>query len=362
MVGLIASLLTAGALLASPTPPPRLLVAGPALAGDRVIWGEQQDTLSVLSAWPDSSPLWQSATSWFAGPLAGAASLVALSRSYDGCPGRVGFVCPVETQTLAGPPRGSLRPLGVAERCAAGGTSRRLAVSGALVALLEVRCDGSGETVIVREGSRVLFQRHGVSCCDVSLGGSYVAWRIGSAVDVLNLRTHRLAYRAAAPPGEPIAAFDVQADGKLALLLGPNRDGRVALGWRTPGTATLHRLGLRVALPLAGPALRLSGDRIVTEVAAAGGSTELVLADLGGRVRVLARFAAPVEQSGAIDATSDRVTWASRQITSSRVDCPPLGQGRPCRMLKSGIETVWLANLTARTPRPIARWVFIDAP
>jgi hypothetical protein len=87
-----------------------------------------------------------------------------------------------------------------------------------------------------------------------------------------------------------------------------------------------------------------------------------VLADLTGRVKVLARFSGPVEQSGAIDATSNRVTWASRQITSSRVDCPPSGQGRPCRLLKSGIETIWLANLTTRTPRPIARWAFTDAP
>jgi hypothetical protein len=362
MVGLLASLLAAGALLTPPTAAPRLLVAGPALAGDRVVWGEQQGTLSVLRAWPDSSSLWQSATSWFAGPLAGGARLVAFSRSYDGCPGQVGVVCPVETQTLAGPPRGSLRPLGAPVRCVAGGPGRRLAVSGALVALLELRCDGSGETVTVREGSRVLYESHAASCCDVALGGSYLAWRSGTAVDVLDLRTHRLAYRAAAPPGEPIVAFDVQADGKLALLLGPTRDGSVTVGWRTPGTANLHRLRLRVALPPAGPALRLIGDRIVTEAAEAGGPTELVLADLTGRVNVLARFAAPVEQSGAIDATSDRVTWASRQITSSRVDCPPAGQGRPCRMLKSGIETVWLAGLTERTPRPIARWVFTDAP
>ena len=132
MIGLLAALVTAGAVLAPPPPPPRLLVAGPALAGSRVVWGEQQGTLSVLRAWPDSSPLWQSATSWFAGPLAGAAPLVAFSRSYDGCPGQAGVVCPVETQTLAGPPRGSLRPLGPAARCVAGGPGRRLAVSGAL--------------------------------------------------------------------------------------------------------------------------------------------------------------------------------------------------------------------------------------
>jgi hypothetical protein len=202
-----------------------------------------------------------------------------------------------------------------------------------------------------------------VSCCDISLGGSYLAWRSGRAVDVLDLRTHRLAYRAEAPSGEPIAAFDVQADGKLALLLGPTGVGRVTLAWRTLATATLHRLRLKVALPLVGPALRLIGDRVVTEAAEGSGTTDLVLTNLtGGQVHVLARFAAPVEQRGAIDATADRVTWASREISSSRVDCPPAGQGRPCRLLKSGIETIWLANLTAPKPRPVARWAFIDAP
>jgi hypothetical protein len=229
------------------------------------------------------------------------------------------------------------------------------------VAVLEPRCDGSGETVLVREGSRVLYERHGASCCDVSLGGSYLAWRSGSAVDVLDLRTHKLAYRAGASPGEPIVAFDVQADGKLALLLGPTRGGRLTLAWRTPGTATLHRLRLRVAAPPAGPRLRLIGDHILTDAVDPAGATELVLTDLTGRVNVLARFAAPVEQTGAIDATTERVTWASQQITNRRVDCPPPGQGRPCRVLKSGIETVWLANLTERTPRPIARWIFTNA-
>ncbi len=361
MLALLASLLGAGAVLATPSPPPRLLVAGPALAGDRVVWGEQQGTRSLLRVGPGSSPLWQSATSWFAGSLAGSATLVAFSRSYDGCPGQPGVVCPVETQTLAGPPRGSLRPLGPAERCQAGGTSRRLAVSGRLVARLALGCD-SGAAVLVREGNRTLFERRGVSCCDIALAGSYLAWRSGGGVDVLDLRRRRLAYRAEAPPGEPIAAFDVQADGKLALLLGPGSDGRTNLAWRSSGSATLHRLGPRVALPPSGPALRLVGGRIVVEAARTGAPTELVVTDLAGRVHVLARFAAPVEQTGALDATADRVTWASRRITGTDVDCPPPGQARPCRLLKSGVETVWLATPTGGAPRAIARWAFTDAP
>ena len=174
MVTLLASLLAAGTLV-GPAPSARVLVAGPALAGSRVVWGEQRDRLSVLRARPDASPLWQSASSWFAGSLAGSPTLVAFSRSYDGCPGRPGVACPVETQTVAGPPRGSLRPLAPAERCSAGGARRRLAVSGPLVAFLELGCDSSRDTVTVRDGSRIVFQRRGATCCDVSLAGSYLA-------------------------------------------------------------------------------------------------------------------------------------------------------------------------------------------
>lgn len=361
MLALSAWLLSAATLLAAPSPP-RLLVAGPTLAGDRVVWAEQQDTRSVLHAWPDASPLWQSATSWFAGPLAASATVIAFGRSYNGCPSRPGVACPVETETLAGPPRGSLRSVGPAERCVAGGPNRRLAVSGNLVAWLGLGCDGSANAVIVREGTRTVFERQGVSCCDVALAGSYLGWRSGGGVDVLDLRTRRLAYRAAAPSGEPIAAFDVQADGKLALLLGPAANGLATLAWRTPAAATLHRLTLRVALPPAGPELRLIGDHIIAKAAQAGAPTALVAIDLSGHVHVLARFAAPVEQSGAIDATADHVTWASRRITGSRVDCPPPGQERPCRLLKSGIETIWLTKTTGATPHPIARWAFTNAP
>jgi hypothetical protein len=361
MVGPFATLLAALALVA-PARQPRMLVAGPALAGNRVVWGEQQEQLSVLRAWPDSTPLWESASSWFAGPLAASPALVAFSRSYEGCPGQPGVACPVETQTLAGPPRGSLRPLSAAERCPAGGPSRRLAVSGSLVAFLELGCDTSTRSVTVHRGSRTVFHQR-ASCCDLAFAGRYLAWRSGSAVNVIDLHTHRLLYRVAPPPGEPIAAFDVQSDGKLALILDPAQNGRRTLAWRAPGAPALHRLRFGALLTTQSPSVRIVGDRIVFEAALGPGSTSrLAVADLRGRLRVLARFSASVEQAGAFDATPDHVTWASRHITSSRMDCPPPGQGRPCRLLKSGTETIWLAGLTSGLPRPIVRWAFTDAP
>ncbi len=371
MVAVLASLVAAGTL-AGPAPQPRLLVAGPALAGDRVVWGEQRDGLNVLRSWPSASPLWQSASSWFSGPLAGSQTLVAFSRSYEGCPGRPGVVCPVETQAMAGPPYGSLRPLAPAERCSTGGGNRRVSVSGSLVAFFALNCSSSGGTVSVRDGARTVFRRAGAVCCDVAIAGSRLAWKSGGSVDVFDLRARRIVYRTNAPLLEPIAAFDVQADGKLAVVLGQAPDGRASLAWRAPGVAGLHRLRLRIVLPAQGPAVRLVGDRIVTVAAGPLGTSELVVAGLHGQVRTLARFSAPgtqapgkqagVEQAGAIDASASRVTWASRRITSRREDCPPPGQGRPCRLLETGTETIWVAGLTSGAPRPVARWAFTDSP
>src|SRR3989442_13382483 len=128
MVTLLASLLAAGALAAPP--PQRALVAGPVIAGSRVVWGERVGGLSVLRAWPQQAPLWRSASSWLTGPLGGSQTIVAFSRSFEGCPGQPGVACPVETQAVAGPLRGALRPLRPAGRCPAGGGPRARRVPG----------------------------------------------------------------------------------------------------------------------------------------------------------------------------------------------------------------------------------------
>src|SRR2546421_4013388 len=186
MVPLLASLLAIGALTGV-TPQPRQLVAGPVFAGDRVVWGEQLDQLNVLRAAHDATPLWQSPSSWFSGPLAASGSLVAFSRSFDGCPAHPGVVCPVETQPVAGPPRGSLRPLAPPERCSTGGSGRRLSASGTRVANLGLTCGASSSyTVSVSEHGRVVF-RHAASCCDVSLAGNYLAFKSGDSVDEFDL-------------------------------------------------------------------------------------------------------------------------------------------------------------------------------
>ncbi len=348
-------------LVALPAPSQRLLVAGPVLAGPRVIWGEQDGNLSVLRGWPDAAPLWQSATSTFAGPLAGSTGIVAFARSFDPCAGQPGVACPVETQALAGRPHGSLRPLAPSERCSAAAGRRRLAVSGSLVAFFALGCDSAAGTVTVRSGSRTVLRRERAGCCDLALAGRFLAWRSGGGIAVVDVDSGQRAFTAAAPAGQSIEGFDVQADGTLAFAFGRGSDGIATLAWRRADERGDRKLGFRLVVPVGGPLLRLVGDRLVAERRTQTGS-ELVVAGLRGGVRTLARFTHRLEPVGGFDATTERVTWASRAITSTRVDCPPNGQGRPCVLLKSGIETVWLARLASGAPRPIARWAFRDVP
>lgn len=362
LIGFV-SLVVAGALTGAA--PQRVLVAGPVLAGSRVVWAEQAGGESILRAWPPQPPLWRSVTSWFGGDLAGSAAVIAFARSSEGCPSQPGVTCPVESETLAAPPRGSLRRLGAPRRCSLGPGGQHFDVEGRRVASFDLDCgDGTARLSVWEPGSRVprTVAREpagGTPCRDLALAGRYLAWRSGAGVTVYDLTAGRRLYRVAAP-GEAIAAFDVQADGKLALALAPG--GRTArLAWTAQGSPRLHRLGLPVALPARGPAVRLAGDRIVFERPSSGATVQLAAADLRGRMHFLARFARRLEQVGGFDADSTRVAWASRRITSTRVDCPPPGQGRPCVLRTTGVATVWLAPAAGGTPRPLARWAFADA-
>jgi hypothetical protein len=86
------------------------------------------------------------------------------------------------------------------------------------------------------------------------------------------------------------------------------------------------------------------------------------VADLDGRARVLARFSGRLEQVGGFDATARAVTWASRRITRTRLDCPPSAQGRPCLVRKTGALTVWQAETTGGRALAVATWSFTNAP
>jgi hypothetical protein len=364
MNGVVAALAVAVLLGGAPTPS-RTLVAGPALAGDRVVWGEQRGKTNVVVGAGSGALLWQSRSAWLAGPLAGSRSTVAFATNSNGCSG-ANTACPVETTFFARRPGHGWIPITSPVRCVSTAAGRTLAVSGPLVATVTPNCDSPSKgTLLVRRDGRVVFRRAGVECCDVALAGRTLAWRSGGAVDVFDLATRRLRFRAAPPAGAPIAAFDVQADGKLAMLVGRQPDGHATAAWRSAADPTLHPLRLAAVLPGNQPRLRLIGDRLVLETAPHTTPTDnvprsaLVISDLAGRTRVLARFSGRLEQIGSFDATTRTVTWASRRITRTRLDCPPR-QG--CMVRKTGTLTIWRAETAGGPIHAVASWAFTDAP
>jgi hypothetical protein len=369
MNGAVAALLIA-VLLGVARSPSRTLVAGPVLAGDRVVWGEQRGQTNVLIGAGGGAPLWQSDSVWLAGPLAASPSTVAFATSSNGCAG-ANTACPVKTTFFAERLGRGWIPITPPVRCVSTAAGRTVAVSGSLVATVTPACGSATMgTLLVREAGRVVFRRSGVGCCEVALAGQTLAWRRGGGggVDVFDLGTRRLRFTTAPPKGEPIVAFDVQADGKLAMLIGHQPDGHTRVVWRSVADATLHRLPLPAVLPAHQPSLRLIGDRLLLETAPPAtpsdnlASSALVVSDLAGRAHVLARFSSRLEQLGSFDATARAITWASRRITRTRLDCPPNAQGAACLIRKTGVLTIWQADTTGGPAHAVARWTFKDAP
>jgi hypothetical protein len=358
--------LAVAVLLGGAPPPSRTLVAGPALAGDRVVWGEQRGQRSVLVGAGSGALLWQSRSAWLAGPLAASRSTVAFATDSNGCSG-ANTACPVETTFFADRPGHGWLPITPPVRCVSTAAGRTLAVSGPLVATVTPNCDSPSKgTLLVRRDGHVVFRRAGVECCDVARAGRTLAWRSGGAVDVFDLASRHLRFRAAPPAGAPLAAFDVQADGKLAMLVGRQPDGHATVAWRSAADPTLHPLQLAAVLPGNQPRLRLIGDRLVLETAPHTTPSDnvprsaLVVSDLAGRTRVLARFSGRLEQVGSFDATTNTVTWASRRITRTRLDCPPPRQG--CMVRKTGTLTIWQADIAGAAAHALASWAFTDTP
>jgi hypothetical protein len=243
--------LAVAVLLGATPPPSRTLVAGPALAGDRVEWGEQRGKTNVVVGAGSGVLLWQSRSAWLAGPLAASRSTTAFATGSSRCSG-TNTACPVETTFFAERPGHGWLPITPPVRCVSATAGRRLAVSGPLVATVTPNCDSPSKgTLRVRRDGRMVFRRAGVECCDV-------------------------------------------------------------------------------------------------------------VSDLAGRTRVLARFSGRLEQVGSFDASTRTVTWSSRRITRTRLDCPPPRQ--VCMVRKTGTLTIWRAGTAGGAAHAVAGWAFTDTP
>jgi hypothetical protein len=350
----------------------RVLWQGPALAGDAVVWGEEAGGTGSIHQWTQrlgERDLYRSDSLALGRPLAASPTLLAFERTYPSCKPQPNFACPQAEDALVGPPRGPFRTLVRPRTCSIPTSSNTLALDGGLAAYLEVDCAGQRMRVIVRDighsGKPLIVRDAALSsgCCrGIAIAGRFVAWSERNEVVVYDRLARRPVYRARLGPKAGIdvdLGFDLQRDGKLAVsyrLIEVARAGPTTIGWLSPSAPRLHVLPLRGS----DTRIRIAGDRIAFERFRTSSASVLVIVDLAGRARSVAGFAPPVSLHGQFDFDGRHITWASDRVTSTRLDCPPPGQGRPCVRRQTGVTSIWIRAAEGGARRRIARLRFDD--
>jgi hypothetical protein len=346
--------------------PSSVLLAGPVLAGQGVAWSESSGAAEAVFMWPgrgSAAPVYKSTVDSIS-ELDGSRILLAFSRSYPGCPPSPSYVCPQLNDALAGPLPGPFHPLMTPRSCFLP-LPNSMDVDGSVVGFVRPDCKGDLLKLVVRDlgkGRRTTVVHEtpvSASCCSgVRVAGRFAAWLEQRAAVVYDRVAGRELYRARLG-SQPVLDFDLQRDGKLVLALGPSDiTAPSTVAWVSPTRPKLH------VLPSHGHATRVEVglDRIVLLSSAAATRNELIVSDLAGRARTIARFRPPLHSTGAFDFDGTRLTWASDRITSSRVDCPPPGQGRPCVRRFTGITTIWAGSASGGKPSIVAKLPFEDVP
>lgn len=358
----------------------RELFYGPLLAGPRVVWVERDGNQLVLESGAPGrqavAVFRQESTHVWLDDLAASAEQVALERRTTVCPPPtppIAHSCTEKRAVLGGAPSGPFGLLAASDDCGGGAISvwPSVDVSGNLAAIGENVCLSPGH-----RRRRILVVRPGTSppsvLCDADLlkgpqrcggdariAGRFVAWREGrDAIVVFDRARRRIAYRPVFPF---IESFDLQRDGKLVVAYHPrSAAGPAWVAWRSPRSDG-RGLPFRIRIPdRRNASIRIAGDQILAERALSGTSSALVLSDLQGRTRRIARFAGQVRRAGDFDLDGTRLTWASTRVTSSHTECPPPGIMRPCVVSEIGVTTIRLASVAGGTPRVVARLPFRD--
>jgi hypothetical protein len=374
MTKLVAATVAFGTLLVASTagaPHSRALWQGPLLAGDALVWSEAAGGTAEVHLWtPRGERVVYSADSLALGrPLAASRTLLAFERSYPGCPPQPDRVCPQRQDALVGPLTGPFRPLVHPRNCVLATEGTALALDGGVAAYLDVDCTHNRVRVLIRDfahagQARVVRDAPLSSACcrEIAIAGGYVAWNEDRrSVVVYDRVAHRVAYRASVGPPQGIdveLGFDVQRDGKLAVayrLVEVARTVPTTIAWFSRGSSGRARV-----LPLRSrdTRIRIADDRIAFERSPIADTSALVVTDLVGQPRTLASFTPPTRLRS-FDFDGARIAWAADRVTSTRIDCPPAGQGRPCVRRESGLTTIWRRPIERRA-RVVARVAFAD--
>ena len=257
--------------------------------------------------------------------LVGSGRLLAFERSYPGCPTQPGVACPTLTDFALGPRTGPFHPITAAWKCAFPFSEPGLDLAASFVAYNAIDCERERVTTYLQTTSappkKAVLRNvplRDACCAGLRLAGRFIAWSTdwNGRVDVLDRDRNRVVASARIEGGrEKPVSFDVQDDGTLAVIA---PGGRLAYG---------H-----------------VGD--------------VVVSDLRGRRRFVARFRPPAFLHRALDFDGTRLVFASDVITRTWVDCPPPGQERPCVKRESGTTTIWAARAPGFAPKRVARFAF----
>jgi hypothetical protein len=330
------------------------------LAGDGVAWSENDGAASVLRLWrPDQGTkvVFRSKTTNAGRGLVGSGPLLAFERSYPGCPAQPGVACPTLTDFALGPRTGPFRPIAAARKCAfpfsEPGLDLAWTRTTSFVAYDALDCERERVTTFVQTTStppkRAVFRTVALreACCaGLRLAGRFIAWSTdwnGRLTVVDRDRNHPVV---SVRVGDGVSAkplsFDVQSDGTLAVIAG----GR--LFWVSPESPQPHVIATQVS-----GAVRIARARVAYVRTGA-----VMLSDLRGHGRVVARFRRPARLHGALDFDGARLAFSSDVVTRRWVDCPPPGQERPCVQRESGTTTIWSARAPGNALKKIARFAF----
>jgi len=355
---------------AAATPESRVLWQGPLVAGDGLAWSETNAEAAAVHLWTARGErvVYRDNSLAVGRPLAASGTLLAFERSYPGCPPQPDRVCPQRQDALVGPLTGPFRPLVHPRNCVLATEQTALALDDGIAAYLDVDCARNRVRVLVRDvahsrQARVVRDAPVSSACcrDIAIAGRYVAWNDDRrTVAVYDRVARRIAYRASVGPPEGIdveLGFDLQRDGKLAVayrLVEVARTVPTTIAWYSRASPRAH------VLPLRGrdTRIRIAGDHIALERSPTVDTSTLVVTDLSGRTRTFTSFVPPARLRS-FDFDGARIAWAADRVTSTRIDCPPPGQGRPCVRRESGVTTIWRRALAGR-PGVIARLPFVD--
>jgi hypothetical protein len=367
---LSAALLAAVALVPAGSPTAsRVLWQGPVFAGDSVVWGEESGGKGSLHLWSRARDrvVYGSDSLALGRPLAASRRLLAFERTYPSCPPRPNVVCPQATDAVVGPLKGPFHRLMRPRVCFLPTSGTTLALDGGVAAYLEIDCTQQRLRVLVRDiarrGGPLVLREAALSggCCrDVAIAGRRVAWIDGRDVVVRDRLSRATSRTRIGPEGIDVdLGFDLQSDGKLAFsyrLVEVGRVGPTTVAWSAPSKPGLHELGLRGG----STTVKIAGDRIAFERYLTAKTSALVVSDLAGRARAIARFAPPTRLRDGFDFDGRRITWASDRVISTRTDCPPPGQGRPCVQRETGVTTIWRRDLRVGRNRTVVRLPFVD--